>query len=338
VHTLVIAGAVLALPPIAGAIYQGFGARRDARRYPPPGRMVEIRGRKLHIYRQGSSGPAVILDAGISASSLSWQRVQPKLKEFAQVAAYDRAGLGWSERGEQLPRMASLVDDLDAVIDASRLPGPFVLVGHSFGGWIARHYAARHRDRLAALVLVDPLDPAEWTRAATHDLWRLKWGMRLSRWGALLARVGVVRFALEQLLSGSRAIPKFFAVASSGPASKVTERLVGEVRKLPQEVWPMVKAHWCNPKNFLTLADYLEQLPANCAAPLDAAPLSDLPIYVLSGAHLTDGQRAAHAAMAAQSRHGVHRMAHESAHWIHLDQPELVVEAVRDAIRDFGTL
>lgn len=337
-HPLAVAAALLAIPPAAGAVYQRFGLRRDERLYPPPGRRIDIGGRRLHIDVRGATGPSVILEAGISASSLSWSWVQPKIAAFARVAAYDRAGLGWSDRAAHPPRMAALVADLDAAIAASGLPAPYILVGHSFGGWLSRHYAATHRDKLAALVLVDPMDPGEWNPAPAHDLWRLKWGVRLSRRGAFLARIGVVRFALEALLSGSRAVPRFFSLASSGPASKVTERLVGEVRKLPVDVWPMVKSHWCLPKNFFTLADYLEQLPANCADPLDAAPLHDLPLWVLSGAHLTERQAGAHAAMAAQSRFGVHRTAAGSAHWIHLDQPALVFDAVREAIRDSAKL
>src|SRR5271170_4981104 len=135
-----------ALAAVALAIvllYQALGAASDARRFPPPGRMVAptaAGGPRLHLHGMGDSGPTVILDAGIGASSLSWSLVQEPAARFARVYAYDRAGYGWSERVRRSsgPRIASwLAEELRALLRAADVPGPYILVGHSFGGYVA---------------------------------------------------------------------------------------------------------------------------------------------------------------------------------------------------------
>jgi pimeloyl-ACP methyl ester carboxylesterase len=144
-------------------------------------------------------------------------------------------------------------------------------------------------------------------------------GIQLSRRGAWLARAGIVRIALDLLMSGSRTIPKWLARISAGNGASVTSRLTGEVRKLPPEVWPMVRAHWCLPKAFTAMAGYLESLPASAAAVRFPA---DLPTIVLTAPN-TDCEIPSGA---------MHRVAAGSGHWIQLDQPDLVATAIQDLI------
>lgn len=82
---------------LAGAWYQHVGSIRDARRFPAPGRLIDIDGTRLHINIQGDGLPPVVFEAGIAATSLSWQLVQPEAARLTETASYDRAGLGWSE-------------------------------------------------------------------------------------------------------------------------------------------------------------------------------------------------------------------------------------------------
>jgi pimeloyl-ACP methyl ester carboxylesterase len=321
---------------VAALLYQFIGAARDARRFPPPGRLVPMDGAggaRLHLHGVGDSGPVVILDAGIGASSLSWRIVQAQAARFARVYAYDRAGFGWSDppRRAQGPRVASrLAEELRAALHAARITGPYILVGHSFGGMLVRAYAAKHPKQVAGLVLVDPLSAGEWLNISTAHARMLRLGVKLARRGALLARIGVVRVSLALLMSGGRRIPKWIAKLSSGRGESVISRLVGEVGKMPPETWPMVRAHWCLPKSFLGLAAYLESLPAS-AAEADALVESDnLPVIVLSAANSTPEQLKERAALAHRSSHGRHIVATKSGHWIQLDEPELVVQAVRE--------
>jgi pimeloyl-ACP methyl ester carboxylesterase len=317
--------AVLAVVVLSGLLYQRAGERRDSKRYPPPGRFVK----GLHVYESGRMGPTIILEAGISATSLSWRLVQNQLGAFARVASYDRAGYGWSPAKSDPRKLDNLIAELHEWLAESGLPGPFILVGHSFGGLMLRHYAARHREQVAALVLVDPLEPMEWSAASEERLRQLAKGVMLSRRGATLARLGVVRLALDLLMSGSRAIPQMLAKVTSGKGSSVTTRLVGEVRKMPEEVWPMVRAHWCLRRSFLTMAEYLERLPASCSQTIDVAAVREIPLVVISASKNTPELIEAHRRTAALSTRGVHVVAEESGHWVQLDRPDVVIEAIR---------
>ncbi len=152
----------------------------------------------------------------------------------------------------------------------------------------------------------------------------------LARRGALLARLGIVRFGLSLLSGGLRRIPKLVArAASRGAGESAISRLVREVQKMPPETWPMVQAHWCQPKSFLGLANYLECLPASAA---EASECGDLPITILSASNSTAAQLAERDALVRNSRKGKHVMASKSGHWIHFDDPELVIESIREMI------
>jgi pimeloyl-ACP methyl ester carboxylesterase len=131
-------------------------------------------------------------------------------------------------------------------------------------------------------------------------------------------------------MSGGRRIPQWIAKLSSGRGESVISRLVGEVGKMPPETWPMVRAHWCLTKSFLGLAAYLESLPASAAEANALGEPGNLPVIVLSAANSTPEQLKERNALAHRSPHGKHVIATKSGHWIQLDEPELVVEAIRE--------
>jgi pimeloyl-ACP methyl ester carboxylesterase len=324
--------AAIAALLLAGRLYQFLGALSDRRKYPPPGRMIAGSRGRLHLNVQGKGEPAVFLEAGIAATSLSWARIQAEVAGYTTTASYDRAGLGWSERHSTPRTVENLLAELDHVVDASGQRAPLVFVGHSFGGYLLRHYAAFRPGKVAALVLVDPMDPGEWSPDTPGSTQKLSRGVMMSRWGGRLAGVGVVRLALDSLMAGSRTLPKLIARGvSTGRGAAFTEQLVGQVRKLPPEVWPMVKAHWCEPKNFRGMAGYLEVLSQNSALAADEAALRDVPLWVISGGHVSAETLEAHRSLARQSRRGIHLVAEKSGHWVHLDEPELVLRIIREA-------
>lgn len=124
----------------------------------PPGRLVDIGGRRLHVECKGDrTGPAVIFEAGLSqyTAHATYGRAQDLIAPFAWVCTYDRAGLGWSDPVQGVRSQADMVRDLHRLIGAEKLKGPLVLVGHSMGGLLVRLYAHVYPGQVAALVLVD---------------------------------------------------------------------------------------------------------------------------------------------------------------------------------------
>jgi pimeloyl-ACP methyl ester carboxylesterase len=299
------------------------------RSVPPPGTLVDAGGHRLHVVCRGEWSPTVVLEAGIAASSLSWARVQPELARVTRTCAYDRAGLGWSEAAPSLS-FGTILDDLDAVVAARSGGVPVVLVGHSFGSLIVRGYAARRPDRVAGLVLVDP--PTEWIEGEPEHTRLLRRARQASRIGGFLARIGVVRAALALLTGGLPAVPRTFVKVFGRRASGTLERLVGEVRKLPEELYPAVKEIWCQPKCFRSMADHLGVLEREASIIAVASPGPEIPVVVISGGHQPASEIEAHQRLAAASPRGRHVVAARSGHWIPFDEPEVIVEAVRSLI------
>ena len=110
---------------------------------PRPGQMINIDTHKLHLYCLGEGQPTIIMDAGLGGFSLEWFRSQQLLAQSTKVCVYDRAGYGWSEAGP-MPRTSSrIADELYLLLTRARIQGPYVLVGHSFGGYTIQLFASR---------------------------------------------------------------------------------------------------------------------------------------------------------------------------------------------------
>jgi pimeloyl-ACP methyl ester carboxylesterase len=272
----------------------------------------------------------VLLESGIAASSLSWQKVQPAIASFTRACAYDRAGLAWSDPPSAPRTFARIVDELSALVDRVAPDDRLVLVGHSFGSFVVRAYAARRPDRVVGLVLVDPT--TEWFHLTPQRRRLLRGGRHLSKIGALLAHLGVVRVCLALLTGGAPGAPRQFVRVFGATAARTLERLVGEVRKLPEEVHPVVQALWCQPKCFHAMADHLLALERHGSEMADAQLPPHVPVTVISSGDQPPGQIAAQQALAEASNKGRHLVAAKSAHWIQFDEPEVIIQAVRQLI------
>jgi pimeloyl-ACP methyl ester carboxylesterase len=128
----------------------------------PPGRMVDTGGFKLHINCSGAGSPAVVLEAGFPGSSLDWTLVQPVVAEFTTVCSYDRAGLGWSEKGAGPRSSSEIAEELRTLLTKADVPGPYVLVGHSLGGLYARAFVRKFPTSVIGMVLVDATHEDQW--------------------------------------------------------------------------------------------------------------------------------------------------------------------------------
>jgi pimeloyl-ACP methyl ester carboxylesterase len=137
----------------------------------------------------------VILEAASGGMSAHWVRVQQQVAQTTRVCAYDRAGLGWSERGPEPRDARQISSELHTLLEgAAGIEGPYVLVGHSYGGLYARMYAARYSEEVAGVVLVDSSHPEQFTRSpegrAMYE--------QIRRLGAVLpflTRLGVIRLS-----------------------------------------------------------------------------------------------------------------------------------------------
>ncbi|HYP13702.1 MAG TPA: alpha/beta hydrolase [Bryobacteraceae bacterium] len=299
----------------AGAAYQAIETRRDRKRFPAPGRIINAGGADLHIREHGEGEPVVILEAGIAASSISWTYVQPEVAKLTRVISYDRAGFAWSGRCTQPRTPEQILLELRAVMQACRVTAPVVFVGHSFGALIGRLFASRYPEMIAGLVLVDSALLQDWAAPNESRSRTLQMGVRMARRGAMLCRAGVVRFALATLVAGRKQLPKAIArVSSSRGGQSTLERLVGEVRKLPEQHWPAIRSHWSSPTAFESMAEHLAVLPAVAREVAKHDSLGDLPLVVISGAHLTEEQLAEHREVARTSTQGEHVLAREGGH------------------------
>ncbi len=128
----------------------------------PPGQRVDIGGYRLHIYCLGKGSPTVVFDSGIGGFSLEWARVQKALSKESRVCAYDRAGYGWSDRSPY-PRTTDIItSELHRLLERAQIPGPYLLVGHSFGGYNIRYFAGQYPEEVDGLVLIDASHPEQF--------------------------------------------------------------------------------------------------------------------------------------------------------------------------------
>jgi pimeloyl-ACP methyl ester carboxylesterase len=321
-----------ALLVVAGAIYQEIGTWRDHRRFASPGRLVQVNERQMHIQVTGEGAPTVVFESGMGASCLSWTLVQPQVAQFTRAVSYDRAGHGWSDPAREPRTAQQLAQELHALLDATGVPGPYVLVGHSFGGYVNRAFAHMYRSELVGMVLVDSIHPAEWENPTPKQLRTSRVALRYAWIAAWLARLGIARFCLARLARGSPRLGRAAVSAFGAETAAAAQRIAGEIRKLPAPILPIVRAFWSQPKNFISLGQYVAALPVSAAQAAAVSSLGDLPLVVLSGEHhvapYTDWQRD----LAQLSSRGRHVIASDSGHWIHLDHPELVTGAIREVV------
>ena len=131
----------------------------------PPGRLVDVGSHRLHIHCTGVESPSVVFESGLGGTYLDWARVQPEVSRFARACSYDRAGYGWSEPGPEPRDAQRIARELDTLLARARIPPPYVLVGHSFGGLAIRMFASRNERReVAGLVLVDAAHEDQFQR------------------------------------------------------------------------------------------------------------------------------------------------------------------------------
>jgi pimeloyl-ACP methyl ester carboxylesterase len=328
---LVVALAVLAV----GMLYQALGSRRDARFFTGSGRHVSLDdGSQIFVYELGAGEPTVLFESGIGATSLNWRRIQQGIAANVRTVSYDRAGLGWSSPCRTARTPANVSAELHQALVRGAIDPPYILVGHSFGGLVLRRFASAHPEEVAGMVLVDPMRCEEWSQFNPAKQAELRRGRRLVRIASLLARFGLARLALTSLFRRSGRLWERLSSLPNGSGRFALDRIRTEVGKMPREVWPVIAAHWSRPAFYRGMRIHIESIPATVEEMESAEPVTGIPILVLTPDRAEPLDAAALARIGDCARQSI---VPSSGHWIHLDQPDLVIESIREMIQTAGS-
>ena len=199
-RALVTAAAALLVLLLIGATYQGVATGLERRRFPHPGRLIDVGGHQLHLFCTGSGTPTVVLEAPEVTMSAAWALVQMSVERVTRTCSYDRAGLGWSEAGGAPFAADEAAPQLHALLAEADERGPFIVAGAELGAALARLYASRYREDTAALVLVN-------VPGATISVTPETPSPRFMAYAPWLARAGMLRAARTWSASG-RGLPE----------------------------------------------------------------------------------------------------------------------------------
>jgi pimeloyl-ACP methyl ester carboxylesterase len=297
-----------------GFIYENISEARDRRFHPMPGRLVEIlsggSSLNMHIDCSGQGTPTVVLDSGLGDSFISWQKVQPQIAGFTRVCSYDRAGIGYSDSSPQ-PRTSQVIaEELHSLLQAAGISPPYVLVGHSMGGYDVRVFAGLYRNEVAGMVLVDASHPDQEKRLPI-ELSDME--------GSWLRQAEFLEFGMPF------GIPRLLGLCGENPAVRAVE---------------------CN---FHTAREGIAEMKAfreSSAQVAATGSLGDLPMVVLShdpdkpsadfpadvAKRTNDAWEKMQEEMAHLSTRGTQEIAKNSGHYIQMDRPDLVIDAVRKVV------
>jgi pimeloyl-ACP methyl ester carboxylesterase len=290
---------------LAGAVYESVAEAADLRAYPPPGRMIDVGGHRLHINCVGTGTPTVVIDAGWGDSSGPWSSwVQPEAARTTRVCTYDRAGMGYSESGP-LPRTAErFAQELHTLLHGADVPGPYVLVGHSMGGLQVRVFAYEYAAEVAGVVLIESMSPSG-ARPSTSATPNQIDSQSIVDWVLTLpARTGVLRLLAGPLDLNAGLSPE---VASAYTALSVT------------------------PRYLQTWLDEGKGMPESLAQAGAVKSFGAVPLIVLSRG-LKEGQdqewQQWQTELLALSSNSQQLFANKSGHSVEIDQPEAAASAI----------
>lgn len=290
-----LCGLLLAIA-IAGAGYQWIATRREVAATPPPGRLVDIGGHRLHLWCTGDGAPAVILDAGLGGTSAGWGFVQPEVARFTRVCSYDRAGMGYSDPGPSPRTARRMANELAELLARGGIAAPVVLVGESIAGFNVRMFASEHPAHAAGLVLVDASHEED-----AHEV------PGMARFVPVLSTIGALR-----LLGVSFGQP---------------------VESLAPSVRQFARATRFRASGYQAAADEIIHIRETVSEVRSSRRRLTIPVMVVTGARGADGNwQRLQQDQASLSERGCLITAQQSGHVVAIDQPEIIVDAIRTVV------
>ena len=278
---------------------------------PPPGRLMDVGGRKLHLYCTGSGSPTLILEAGAGSFSIDWALIQTEIAKTIRVCSYDRAGYGWSDPGPEWDTVAQVEHDLHFALNKAGINPPFVLVGHSMGGLFVRWYQYQHPDQVAGMVLIESYE----TTAPVNG-----------------KQVPLYTLTKEQLQTN---LPRPSSLKKPPPPTEVHPPF----DKLPLS---LQKTHILLERQFLGSVDFNKgpemmeswrvALTKLHEASLTPNSLHGIPLFVINREAMNDDERQQQRGIAHLSAHSRQEIAIGSGHFVQLERPQLVIDAIKDVI------
>lgn len=146
---------------MAGFVFERI-SRSIAEKIKPEGQFAEVENHKMHYLQQGKGGPTVVFETAFDpAGHLQWYHIQQDLPKSYTTFSYDRSGILWSERGTNPKTGDKIAEELHTLLEKSKAPKPYILVGHSFGGMLTRFFVQKYPQDVAGVILVDSQYPSD---------------------------------------------------------------------------------------------------------------------------------------------------------------------------------
>ncbi len=287
---------LIGVAALTGATYQWLATRNELAATPPPGHLVDIGGYRLHLWCTGEGAPAVILDTGLGGSTPGWGFVQPDVARFTRVCSYDRAGMGYSDPGPSPRTARRIASELAELLARSRIGGPVVLVGASIAGFNVRVFASDRPERAAGLVLVDASHEDQ-----AHEV------PPMARFVPLLSTIGALRL---------------FGVSFDQ-----------RVESLAPSVRQFARATSFRAAGYQAAADEIIHVRESASEVRNSRRKLTIPVLVITGGRGADENwRQLQRDQASLSDRGCLMIAQHSGHVVPIEQPEVVVEAIRAVV------
>jgi pimeloyl-ACP methyl ester carboxylesterase len=302
--------ALLVVLALAGMMYENISEARDRRFNPMEGRLFDVGGYKMHIDCTGEGSPTVILESGLGDSYISWRKVQPRIAKFTRVCSYDRAGLGYSQPGAQ-PRTSKVIaGELHALLRAAGVAPPYVLVGHSMGGYDVRLYASLYRNEVAGMVLVDASHPDQENRLP-QELKNIE--------GTERREAEFLQFTMPF------GVPRFLNLCDDDPVERAAQCNFQSVR---EEIAELKSIRESAVQTAATGS--LGDLPLAVVSHDPEKPSAELPEDLAKPTN--EAWEKMQEELAHLSTRGTQTIAKNSSHYIQIDRPDVVIEAVRGVV------